>query len=640
MARSKSRYQQARPDGQIRMSQVITTYGPGSMVDLVDHAILVAGLDFWSYDRDKGVATIDDEPRLRDAVAESLRKAEVELAADGAFRLPPAGDDASASRSCGIPALEFPRWFVCQNPACRALVRTDGLELRSGRYRHMECTQKRSGSECVPVRFVAACSRGHLTEFPWVAFAHRRQRRDGPTTCASPRLQLIEGASGDFSEVVVRCCACHAKARLSEAMATKASLPECKGHRPWLGPDARENCEERLRLLVRTASHGYFSLIESALSIREAHRELDDLVAREWRYLKAAKDLPALTSIRGLYADDLAELSSYSDEDVLAAIASRRSGKPPAREPLRTAEFRKIVGSEWERPGVVPPDDEVFYARRIASAREGGAASGAPQGDLGEALPPGVGGVVLVHKLRQVKVQVGFTRFESITPDLQGEYDLGVESARLGLASNWLPGSELYGEGVFLELDEEAVSDWEHREPVIERGRALAIGYRSAHPEGRKAPPFPGVRLYLLHSLSHLLMSAMSLECGYSASALSERLYCTLPGASVPMAGILIFTGTAGSEGTLGGLIEQGRRMTEHLRHAWDLGRLCSSDPVCAYHSPQGDPAERYLEGAACHGCLYVAECSCERFNRFLDRALVVPALGHDPELAFFGRRP
>ena len=99
-------------------------------------------------------------------------------------------------------------------------------------------------------------------------------------------------------------------------------------------------------------------------------------------------------------------------------------------------------------------------------------------------------------------------------------------------------------------------------------------------------------------------------------------------------------SGTSGTEGTLGGLVEQGRRMREHLRRAWELGRLCSGDPVCAGHSPEDDPAERFLEGAACHGCLYAAECSCERFNRYLDRALVVPTIGNALELAFLSERP
>jgi hypothetical protein len=105
------------------------------------------------------------------------------------------------------------------------------------------------------------------------------------------------------------------------------------------------------------------------------------------------------------------------------------------------------------------------------------------------------------------------------------------------------------------------------------------------------------------------------------------------------MASILLSTGTPGSEGTLGGLVEQGQALLTHLRRAFDAAELCANDPLCADHSPRGDHAERFLEGAACHGCLYIAEPSCERFNRYLDRALVVPTLGK-PELAFFQERP
>jgi hypothetical protein len=33
------------------------------------------------------------------------------------------------------------------------------------------------------------------------------------------------------------------------------------------------------------------------------------------------------------------------------------------------------------------------------------------------------------------------------------------------------------------------------------------------------------------------------------------------------------------------------------------------------------------LSGAACHGCLYIGETTCERMNDFLDRSLVVPTV-------------
>src|SRR5690606_2898451 len=133
-------------------------------------------------------------------------------------------------------------------------------------------------------------------------------------------------------------------------------------------------------------------------------------------------------------------------------------------------------------------------------------------------------------------------------------------------------------------------------------------------------------RFYMLHSLSHLLINAVALECGYEASSIRERIYCSYPDdpPSERMAAILLSTGSSGSEGTLGGLVEQGRRLHEHLQRARDMARLCSHDPVCGAHVPLSH-GERYLHGAACHGCLFVSETSCERFNSYLDRALVVP---------------
>ena len=47
---------------------------------------------------------------------------------------------------------------------------------------------------------------------------------------------------------------------------------------------------------------------------------------------------------------------------------------------------------------------------------------------------------------------------------------------------------------------------------------------------------------------------------------------------------------------------------------------------------------ERWLHGAACHGCTLVAETSCEMHNDYLDRALVAPVIGQE-DAAFFRPR-
>ena len=54
---------------------------------------------------------------------------------------------------------------------------------------------------------------------------------------------------------------------------------------------------------------------------------------------------------------------------------------------------------------------------------------------------------------------------------------------------------------------------------------------------------------------------------------------------------------------------------------------ICSNDPICADHTPDHRGGDRATHGAACHGCLLIAETSCEQHNDFLDRALVVPTV-------------
>src|SRR5687768_13308818 len=90
---------------------------------------------------------------------------------------------------------------------------------------------------------------------------------------------------------------------------------------------------------------------------------------------------------------------------------------------------------------------------------------------------------------------------------------------------------------------------------------------------------------------------------------------------------ILLCTATSDAQGTLGGLVESAARIDTYLKLAVDISRLCSNDPVCAQHQPDNRQEDRLLAGAACHGCVLLAESSCERRNDFLDRALVVPTV-------------
>lgn len=625
MASKQGKKNQYRPpDGRIRLSQLVTTFGPGAMVDLVDHAVLVGGLDYWRYDAKQPRPTVDEQ-RLRDAVLPRVKALGLNLAQGAPFLTGPAGSDDAAGPWNGIRVAEFPAWFVCQN--CQALCHRKGLEEKAGKYRH-QCSRARVGT-CVPIRFVAACRDGHLDEFPWNWFVHK-----GGSRCDGKDLYFREGGTGDFSEVVVKCDACQAWRHLSEARGDKV-LPRCAGRRPWLGRQADVACEQHLQLLSRTASNAYFAQTVSALSIPEKGRELQKAVgsAKLWPSLKKSTDATKVAAARSLFEDiDIALASitgkpstDFSDAEIAAAVVAIHGGEGVAREGLRTAEYKEFLTAKKETPGEIPPREVDFFASRMV-----------PE----EKLPSVIADITLVKKLRRVTAQVGFTRLSAPTADLQGTYSEQAKLSALTLSQDWLPATEIFGEGVLIRFDEARVRAWEERPVVLERAQALLYGYRQQFGEGADLSLFPGVRYFMLHSLSHLLMSALSLECGYAAASLAERIYCAPATDPTPMAAILIMTGSAGAEGTLGGLVEQGRKIASHLKRACDMGRLCSNDPVCAAHAPREgapDPTERYLEGAACHGCLYLAEPSCERFNGYLDRALVLPTMVNDPALAFLG---
>ena len=217
--------------------------------------------------------------------------------------------------------------------------------------------------------------------------------------------------------------------------------------------------------------------------------------------------------------------------------------------------------------------------------------------------------------------------------DINGEYETDVERAQIALVPEWFPAIENRGEGIFIQLDADAVKKWLGRSTVTKRLEALQNGHQMWVKDRKGQPQFPGGQYILLHTLSHLLIQSLAMRCGYPASSIRERIYSDEEAGNF---GILLYTGSPDAEGTLGGLVQEARNIEDHLNQALSRGALCSNDPICAQHSPGESLEGRWLHGAACHGCALIAETSCEMNNDYLDRALVVPTLGV-PGAAFFG---
>ena len=606
-----------RGHGQLRRSQVITTYGPGALIDLPKDSAIVGGLETWP--RPADLEEIH-EPRLSGKL-----RLMTEGPPPGLYAPPPASSDPREPVR-GIRAWRFPEWFVVQEAVDgRNDAQDDRLRRRSRRLVHRTALDERGrfdGQPVVATRFVRACPKGHVDDIAWYRFVH------GAGDACRHQLWLDEhGTSGDLSDLVVR-CGCGKRRGLHEAKEIEhRPLDDCSGERPWLGRHARESCHLPARLLIRTASNAWFSQVVSVLSLPESGLAVDQTVAALWDDLQIVDSAAALAFITRKRA--VAErLAPFAETEILDAIRRRTSGAGGER-PVKQVELDALLAAP-EGFGADAPIDADFHAQRLPDRAWRRAA---------DSLAAGIAAVVQLHRLREVCALAGFTRFEAVMPDINGEYDTDVERAEIALDSSWFPAVENRGEGIFLQLDAGAVDRWLARPGVARRLDALDAGHqrwderRRAQSRNQHARPFPGGPYVLLHTLAHLLIQSLAVRCGYPAASIRERIYVD---GETRRFGLLLYTASADAEGTLGGLVQQARSIEDHLAQALRGAALCSNDPVCAWHDSGRSLEERWLHGAACHGCALVAETSCEMRNDYLDRALVVPVIGV-VDAAFFG---
>ena len=496
-----SKRKEPRPPGQLRQSQVITTFGPGSMIDLPKHSVLVAGLDHWT-----GVGQQIVEQRLTEKLAQLLELPTVQL-----YAPPPEQDDPQGAPSW-ITVWQFPEWFIVQDadfgeqtPGIRSRLLVHRKGLSGGKF----IDQNKKKRAVVPVRFVRACRRGHISDIDWYDFVH-----DGTTDCRrSARCLWIDekGTSGDLSEVWVR-CECKRTRPLSDAaFMALGALRKCDGDRPWLGPYTDETCGEPNRLLIRTASNAYFPQILSVISLPGRNEELKRTVDGAWDFLETVESLDDLAHERKK-AKVKAALEGFTDNEVLAEIQSRRGPSGVGAKSVKHAELETLIASKVEI-GDDRPDGN-FLARNL------------PRPKWDRPWMQAIERVVLVHRLREVVAEVGFTRFEAAAPDIQGELEMGVRRAALAKEISWLPAIENRGEGIFLQFRNADLENWIGRQDVQARGRKLKAGFDSWLAEHTGSHrQFFGVPYIMLHSFAHLLITAVSLECGYPASSIRERIY-------------------------------------------------------------------------------------------------------------------
>jgi len=606
-----------------RRSQLITTFGPGAMVDLPTRSVLIGGLDRWRMPTNS-YETID-EPALARLLAEWLRK-QGRLEEGEAIRLltPPIAEDDRGSPP-GVDVTIFPTWFVCERVETpnidgeqkrgRRLVRWQDLDPGGGKRRFVHDDGKKD--EVTPLRFVGACPNGHLQDIDWRQLLHPAR------ACLEPMWLADRGTSGLLGDLEI---VCRCGESLSLRDATKPGrLGMCEGRMPWISANAREDCDidgrrQQLRLLSRSATNAYFAQTISVISLPKGEDALMAVVEQHEADLAAVESVEDVGQARRFNSALRMALDGHTDAAVferLQLLRTRDDQDRPSNPRLQ--EFAVLAGGQ-EEIGVNARDARL-YARTLQRS--------AWQTDGSRDLSM-IHAVVAVHRLREVMSLYGFTRLEPAPSASDGnleEIDLAVRGAPIAEQAHWLPAIEQFGEGIFLHFDPTAIEAWEQRSEVRRRTDALIDGH-TVH--RRKYPnlaerEFPGAAYILLHSLAHTLITEIALDCGYPSSSLKERVYAfASKDGTAGRYGILLYAVSLGADGTLGGLVQSTRRLSTIFDHALERLSVCSNDPVCADHEPGSAIDERALLGAACHGCLLIPETSCERRNNFLDRSLLV----------------
>ena len=588
----------------MRPSQFVLVYGPGAILETKDGPRMIPEAEeglFLRRNLDGVDLRIVDE-RMSSGLLEG---AEI-------FRLPSKSGDPAWHLYLTKP---FPVWKLCTDSS------------HGGRYvlhedtagRCPVCGKVKAGA----IRFVSACSDGHLDEVDWNYVVHRGTQCSGISKGASRSsgrgrfFHWTEG--GTVSSIVLQCPRCRAESNFGEAYYAGF---DCTGRHPQRervgsGP-FREGCGRKAKIIQRQASSLRISEVKTLFSIGPVVTNLH--ICLSDRAVKVALLVPPVPSSKNDCLSRLEPVHRYdpqlgkamnevrnSDEwEVLDAIRYTVEDSGHGFEELLKGEFRELVRASLK--GAPPresprPKSKILFEvdpNRIETAR-------------------GLAGteflITPIKRLRTVTVQTGFRRAVRMEED---DAPRVVDISSLGDVKRY-PGVEFLGEGIFIRLagsgadavGGEASKKWLSAKADLYRNRQV---FRD--PSGSCAELDPVFVWW--HTLSHALIRTISEYAGYSSSSIRERIYLD-DSAGKKIGGMVMYATQPGNDGTMGGLISLVTHFESILGAAMERVVSCSGDPLC-WDQQFGSMK---LNGAACYGCVMNSETSCEHRNMWLDRRVL-----------------
>jgi hypothetical protein len=624
----------------LRRGQLVTTFGPGSLVVSPEgETAIIGALDKWYYDKHGNRLNSLHEYEVQEPRLKSLLKV-------NKLFLPPDFRSGSQYRGEGnaiqqtntdvyIPLLRFPTWHYC--PKCKTLYQLP-LSSRTSWYHCRECNKL---TKMIQVPFVIVCEHGHISDFPWREWVHKNEN-----TLCEGTLKLVSTGGTTLDSLKVE-CSCGKDRSLKGIMiknkgdkqnnksALSVMLNEedekeytCPETKPWYGSlEEKDECSAYPVAVLKNSINVYFPVKVSAIHIPgDRSAEIEYLINLFEKRGITSSLLETHETMNGKieFIKKLCppEISDYTDSDIERAIIYIQQGDISQEQEnnqsewiehqLREKEFETLseevdhsenlkVLKEWQCNEIDETDIRTFFSK-----------------------------VNRVTKLKETIVLTGFNRLQTNIEHLN---IFEIREGRKLLfkdpdapENNWLPAYKVYGEGIFFTLNTERLKIWEEQPSVREYYKKYLERYRNSNHFIDSSIYNP--RFVLLHTLSHILINELSLTCGYNTASIRERLYL-----HETQSGVLIYTSSGDSDGTFGGLVRMGltKNFFSVVYRALEKAKWCSSDPVCTEIGMSLGQGLNRLNGAACHSCAYLPETSCELQNLSLDRSLLI-----DQEIGFF----
>lgn len=618
-----------QPEFNVRKSQLLTPFGIGALMDVNNQSIMIAGSEYWEPDKCE---------KVHDIRLENVMNAE-------GFIEPPSKDEQD------IIGKRFPQWYFSPEDrrldkidSWRQLVEAKGSPILVKRFEQKPFdARSRTGTELVPVRIICACSRGHAQDFPWMEWVHRAPYNE---SFADHELTLISTASsGSIADLRVTCKTCN-KSRSLAGIFDGKTLPKkledlgvhCNGEYIWKKGEDTCHCNEDVHVLLRNANNFYFPNISSSVNIPFKENKLIEKIQDNKYYYTIETELNGVTPENGIkklkedtlvneaikrLAEDIdCDVTEVKNQISIKFFNDRREENSDTVMDYRKEEFEVLSGREEYNEESERFKIKIFKPNDFSDFT------------YSELLD----GITLVHQLEVVSALRSYSRIQTTDSDLMKEQALEGETTSkkayeisLRRKDNYYVGMRSLGEGIFFSINNEKINKWINKIKVSKISNKIYKKINNVRFPDEETYICPDY--YLIHTLSHLLIKELSISSGYSSSSLKERIYFS-DEKGQEMHGILIYTSSSDSEGTLGGLVKQGvpEKFFELLAAAIEKAKWCSFDPVCIESDSQGRDS---LNAAACHACSLISETSCEKMNVFLDRSLLIGSLD-EPDLGFF----